>query len=448
MARVKFEDVHATLQHSNLTSTTETSVWADVDLAQAVPVGVILSCIILATAMGNILVVTAVVKDQKLHSLSNRLVASLAITDMMVSLLVLPLSASSVVLKKWPFGEVMCDFFITIDVLLCTNSILHLVAIAIDRYLTVTDITYGRGNKKYRHIFPVMVLASWLVAAAVSLPPYFVDLTKNTARNSDEEHCIISQDKAYTILSTMSAFYLPSAIIILIYIRIFFVVRANVNKSKFRKNTPAPKLTTMTTINMPEDKEKPPNELSPLNGGDQLQIAESPNSESSTAEGADAEEVLSTETSSSSHQCCNHDVPSVQFEARPLERKKSSVLRDNTKRLRAFLANSTVKTQLVTRHNREKRPSMLARKKKAQKRERKALRTLLIITGIFISCWTPFFIFAVTMPFCGDWCVYNVPVVVGDLVTWLGYSNSMLNPIIYTIFSPDFRTAFRKILRC
>ena len=32
------------------------------------------------------------------------------------------------------------------------------------------------------------------------------------------------------------------------------------------------------------------------------------------------------------------------------------------------------------------------------------------------------------------------------VLTWSGYLNSMLNPVIYTIFSPDFRGAFKKIL--
>ena len=29
---------------------------------------------------------------------------------------------------------------------------------------------------------------------------------------------------------------------------------------------------------------------------------------------------------------------------------------------------------------------------------------------------------------------------------WLGYSNSALNPVIYTVFNKDFRRAFKRIL--
>lgn len=85
-----------------------------------------------------------------------------------------------------------------------------------------------------------------------------------------------------------------------------------------------------------------------------------------------------------------------------------------------------------------------AKERLEQKRERKAARTLAIITGSFISCWLPFFILAMLRPFCAEAC-YTPPLLM-SVINWLGYFNSLLNPIIYTIFNPDFRSAFRKIL--
>ncbi|CAG9837757.1 unnamed protein product [Diabrotica balteata] len=76
------------------------------------------------------------------------------------------------------------------------------------------------------------------------------------------------------------------------------------------------------------------------------------------------------------------------------------------------------------------------------KRERKAAKTLAIITGAFVLCWLPFFIMAVLLPINPN--VFDKYLV--SICLWLGYFNSTLNPIIYTIFSPEFRHAFKKIL--
>ena len=47
--------------------------------------------------------------------------------------------------------------------------------------------------------------------------------------------------------------------------------------------------------------------------------------------------------------------------------------------------------------------------------------------------------------FCGDYCLIN-PDLVYPLVTWLGWLNSGMNPVIYACWSRDFRRAFKKIL--
>lgn len=65
------------------------------------------------------------------------------------------------------------------------------------------------------------------------------------------------------------------------------------------------------------------------------------------------------------------------------------------------------------------------------KRERKAAKTLAIITGVFVICWLPFFVVALLMPLCQS-CRDDLPKIVTSTFLWLGYINSCVNPIICT----------------
>ncbi|XP_036621229.1 D(4) dopamine receptor [Trichosurus vulpecula] len=76
-------------------------------------------------------------------------------------------------------------------------------------------------------------------------------------------------------------------------------------------------------------------------------------------------------------------------------------------------------------------------------RERKAMRVLPVVVGAFLVCWTPFFVVHVTRALCPT-C--PMPQRLVSIVTWLGYVNSALNPVIYTVFNTEFRSFFRRVL--
>ena len=88
--------------------------------AEILIVSLALGCLILATIIGNIFVISAIVIEKNLKSVGNYLVLSLAVTDLMVACLVMPLGAVYEITQEWTFGPSLCELWTCTDVLCCT----------------------------------------------------------------------------------------------------------------------------------------------------------------------------------------------------------------------------------------------------------------------------------------------------------------------------------------
>ncbi|KAK2503532.1 hypothetical protein MC885_005332 [Smutsia gigantea] len=85
-------------------------------------------------------------------------------------------------------------------------------------------------------------------------------------------------------------------------------------------------------------------------------------------------------------------------------------------------------------------------KRLATKHSRKALKaslTLGILLGMFFVTWLPFFVANIAQAVCD--CISPG---LFDVLTWLGYCNSTMNPIIYPLFMRDFKRALGRFLPC
>lgn len=79
--------------------------------------------------------------------------------------------------------------------------------------------------------------------------------------------------------------------------------------------------------------------------------------------------------------------------------------------------------------------------------EQKATKVLGVVFFTFVILWAPFFVLNLLPSLCHS-CEEAMSPWVIDVVTWLGYASSMVNPIFYTIFNKVFRQAFKKVLLC
>ncbi|CAL1297845.1 unnamed protein product [Larinioides sclopetarius] len=198
------------------------------DLISVVCLSILLSFIILTTIAGNIFVLAAILRERNLQTLSNYLVFSLAIADLMVACLVMPIGAQYEVMnQEWILGSAMCEIWTSGDVLCCTASILHLVAIAVDRYCAVTNINYVQYRSPKKVGF--MIVTVWSVSFLVSFAPILGWKDEEfLLRIQIEKRCLVSQDIGFQIFATCATFYVPLMVILILYWRIYQVVRKRI----------------------------------------------------------------------------------------------------------------------------------------------------------------------------------------------------------------------------
>ncbi|CAH8857078.1 unnamed protein product [Trichobilharzia szidati] len=98
-----------------------------------------------------------------------------------------------------------------------------------------------------------------------------------------------------------------------------------------------------------------------------------------------------------------------------------------------------INTVVVKKHS----PKSFQRHERALlKKEKKTSRTVAAIVGCYTLCWLPFFTF-----FLGE-AIFDCTFSEGlySFVCWLGYSNSICNPLIYTFFNKEYACAFKRLL--
>ncbi|XP_015597179.1 tyramine receptor 1 [Cephus cinctus] len=191
--------------------------WTDLVLAA------LFSVLIVITIVGNTLVIAAVITTRRLRSVTNCFVSSLAAADLLVGLAVMP---PAVLLQlnggTWELGEILCDSWVSLDILLCTASILSLCAISIDRYLAVTQpLVYSRRRRSKR-LAGVMIIVVWILAGAITSPPLLGCFPR--AVNRDRRKCSYNMDSSYVIFSAMGSFFLPMLVMLYVYARISCVI--------------------------------------------------------------------------------------------------------------------------------------------------------------------------------------------------------------------------------
>ncbi|KAE8595687.1 hypothetical protein XENTR_v10015842 [Xenopus tropicalis] len=199
----------------------------------------LLAMLVIATFLWNVLVLVTILRVRTFHRVPHNLVASMAISDVMVAALVMPLSlVHELNDRRWRLGRVLCHIWISFDVLCCTASIWNVTAIALDRYWSITrHLEYTLKTRK--RISNIMILLTWLLSAVISLSPLF---GWGETYSEVNEECQVSQEPSYTIFSTFGAFYLPLCVVLFVYWKIYKAAKFRIGSKKTNTITPMPEV--------------------------------------------------------------------------------------------------------------------------------------------------------------------------------------------------------------
>uniref|UniRef100_A0A452ST86 Alpha-2A adrenergic receptor n=1 Tax=Ursus americanus TaxID=9643 RepID=A0A452ST86_URSAM len=355
--------------------------------------------LMLLTVFGNVLVIIAVFTSRALKAPQNLFLVSLASADILVATLVIPFSLANEVMGYWYFGKAWCEIYLALDVLFCTSSIVHLCAISLDRYWSITQAIEYNLKRTPRRIKAIIVTV-WVISAVISFPP-LISIEKKGGGGGEppaEPRCEINDQKWYVISSCIGSFFAPCLIMILVYVRIYQIAKRRTR----------------------------------LNGAP---------GEPAPAGSRDADALDLEESSSSEH--AERPPGTRRSERGPRAKGKtraSQVKPGDSVPRRGPGATGPGASAAGPGEERGGGPKA-SRWRGRQNREKRFTFVLAVVIGVFVVCWFPFF-FTYTLTAVG--C--SVPRTLFKFFFWFGYCNSSLNPVIYTIFNHDFRRAFKKIL--
>lgn len=205
---------------------------SDINPVFSICVGTVLSVMCVFSISGNLLVCLAVYRNRRLRTVANSYVISLALVDLLETLLSRPFGVGAIFLGRWPFGHNFCQFNGFLVYYWCIVSISTLAMTAVNRYLCLFK------PEKYKNIFTKerAILALVLLWIVILLLGFVI--TYCAPFTFEYSHgvlfCRAKVDNRYTQLTFLvfSIFFtiLPMATTFYCYGKVFYIIRQHIRR--------------------------------------------------------------------------------------------------------------------------------------------------------------------------------------------------------------------------
>ncbi|XP_071954595.1 muscarinic acetylcholine receptor M1-like [Antedon mediterranea] len=369
----------------------------------------------LFTIIGNVMVIASFIIYRDIRNkVSHLFLLNLAISDLIVGLMSLPLDNLWRWHDRWPYGKIPCIFWTFVDYTVTTQSAYCIVLISTDRYLLIKKgLSYTSYQTKTRALWQISV--SWLISIGFHLIAVilFEVITIDVVDFDEECELNAVQHLPYTITALFVEFLIPLGIVIVLYIKIY----ANI-----RERTAG--LVTTNKQTKP-NKKKPP--------------AESKDSGLASEVGPSSGVLTDSKSLDEVETITDDAVTNTTLSPDDIALKISTRTNAGLKTI-----SSAPKNSPTTLPQKSESPS---RRKSSDSRGKhiQAAKMLSILVGVFIICWLPYNIALIVDVVYRDHDIISV--LVWDIANYLLWLNSAVNPLLYAYTNVYFRRSFYNMFR-
>ncbi|XP_028993581.1 trace amine-associated receptor 13c-like [Betta splendens] len=181
---------------------------------------IVLFSISLLTAFLNLLIIVSIAHFRQLHTSTNLLLLSLAVSDFFVGLLFM--FQMVLIDGCWFLGDLMCSLYQYLDYVISSTSVGNMVLISIDRYLAVCHPLHY-SMKVSPHRVKVCVCLCWICSVIFQTLVLKDNLHQPGRFNSCVGECVIVVNYVAGVADVIFSFVAPITVIIVLYIRVFVV---------------------------------------------------------------------------------------------------------------------------------------------------------------------------------------------------------------------------------
>nr|XP_046260958.1 trace amine-associated receptor 13c-like [Scatophagus argus] len=189
--------------------------------AETIYLYILLYCISLLTVVLNLLVIISIFHFRQLHTPTNLLLLSLAVSDFLVGLLLMPIQIL-LIGGCWFWGSLICGLFYYASFILTSASVGNMVLISVDRYVAICDpLCYPTKVTQKR--IKICVCLCWGCSVFYNGVILMDFLTQPDKYNSCYGECVVVINFITGAVDVMLTFVGPIAVIIILYMRVFVV---------------------------------------------------------------------------------------------------------------------------------------------------------------------------------------------------------------------------------